>query len=51
MDARSDEKKQHHAFNGPALAIVRPWAAQPSEITIHAESDGLTPGTVTARSQ
>ncbi len=42
---------QHHAFNGRVLAIVRPRAGQPGEITIRAESEGLTPSTVTARSQ
>lgn len=34
------------AFNGLALAIVRPRRGQPGPITVHAESDGLAPAHV-----
>lgn len=40
------QARQHKAFNGMALAIVRTKAGEPGEITVRASSDGLEPAEV-----
>ncbi|HEY5042580.1 MAG TPA: beta-galactosidase GalB [Verrucomicrobiae bacterium] len=40
------QAKEHDAFNGLALVIVRAKAGQPGTITLKAESDGLKPATI-----
>jgi len=53
-DATSFESFQapeRDAFNGLALVIIRAKADQPGTIKLTAESDGLTPATLTLKSR
>ena len=43
------QAKEHNAFNGLALVIVRAKAGQPGTITLTAESDGLKEATVSIK--
>jgi len=38
----SFQAKEHHAFNGLALVVIRTKAGEPGAITLRAQSDGLT---------
>jgi beta-galactosidase len=40
------QAKEHDAFNGLALVIVRAKAGQPGTITLKAEADGLKSATI-----
>lgn len=45
-DHRAFASAERHAFNGLALAIVRPHAGASGPITLHVESDGLAPAEI-----
>jgi beta-galactosidase len=50
-DHRRFSSPERRAFNGLALAIVRPHAGAGGPITLHVESDGLAPAQVALRAQ
>jgi beta-galactosidase len=50
-DLESFAAPHRRAFNGLALAIVRPRAGQPGTIVVHAEAGGLAPASVRVTSE